>query len=91
MDAQGVLTIINGATQLVALAPGIISALVELRDIINNSGTDYTAQVQLYRDGALQSAEETISLIEQWQAAHPVPAPAPAPGPALVPDPKAGQ
>ncbi len=68
-----VLLILQGANLVGTLLPATVQAALDLKKLFEaDPSTGYTAQLQVFQDGALKSAEDTIAIIDAWTAAHPV-------------------
>ncbi len=65
-----VLLILQGINLVGTLLPSTLQAALDLKKIFENSGSDYTTQIQVFQDGALKSAEDTVALIDEWKKAN---------------------
>ncbi len=65
-----VLMVLQGINLVGTLLPSTMQAALDLQKIFAASGSDFTAQIQVFQDGALQSAEDTVTIIDAWKKAN---------------------
>lgn len=65
-----VLLVLQGLDLVGTLLPSTLQAALDLQKIFAASGSDYTTQIQVFQDGALKSASETIDIIDTWKKAN---------------------
>jgi len=52
------------------LLPATIDAALKLKALLEVDGSDFTVQLQTMQDGAIQSAQDTLSLVASWKKAN---------------------
>ncbi len=62
-----VLMVLQGINLVGTLLPSTMQAALDLQKIFAASGSDFTTQIQVFQDGALQSAEDTVTIIDAWK------------------------
>ena len=65
-----VLLVLQGLNLVGTLLPSTLQAALDLQKIFAASGSDFTTQIQVFQDGALKSASETIDIIDAWKKAN---------------------
>lgn len=65
-----VLLILKGIELVGTLLPTTLQAALDLQKIFASAGTDYTVEIQVFQDGALKSANDTVALIDAWKKAN---------------------
>ncbi len=65
-----VLLILQGINLVGTLLPSTIQAALDIQKLFAASGSDYTTQIQVFQDGALKSAEDTVAIIDEWKKAN---------------------
>jgi hypothetical protein len=68
--AQIILYILQGAQLVGTLFPATVDAAVKLQGIFSVDGGDFTAQLVVLQDGAIKTAEESLTLIAAWKKEH---------------------
>jgi hypothetical protein len=70
VNPQIILTILQGVQLAGTIIPSSLEAALKLKEIFAHSGSDFTAEIVTLQDGAVQSAQETIDMIDAWKKAH---------------------
>ncbi len=65
-----VLLVLQGINLVGTLLPSTIQAALDIQKLFAASGSDYTTQIQVFQDGALKSAEDTVAIIDEWKKAN---------------------
>ena len=65
-----VLLVLQGINLVGTLLPSTLQAALDLQKIFASSGSDFTTQIQVFQDGALQSANDTVTIIDAWKTAN---------------------
>lgn len=64
------LAIFQGVNLVTSLVAPTIQMVVELKAIFDKSGTDYTAEIKGFQDGALVDDQATLDAVAAWKAAN---------------------
>jgi hypothetical protein len=67
---NAVLLILQGLNTVVATLPATLETALALQKIFAAAGEDFTTQIQVFEDGALRSASETVDIIDRWKRAN---------------------
>lgn len=65
-----VLMVLQGINLVGTLLPSTLQAALDLQKIFAASESDFTTQIQVFQDGALKSAEDTVTIIDEWKKAN---------------------
>ena len=65
-----ILLVLQGLQLVGTLFPSTIAAALSLQKIFAADGSEFTTQIQTLQDGAIQSAEDTLTLIAEWKKAN---------------------
>lgn len=64
------LTILQGTNLVASLVAPTVQAALAIKAIFAKSGTDYTAEITAFQNGALQDNQATLDAIAAWKAAN---------------------
>jgi len=67
MDQQTFLMITQGAQLVGTLAPIAIDTALKIKKLLAVEGSGLDVQINVIRDGAITTADETIALIAEWK------------------------
>lgn len=70
MDPQLILTIFKGVNMIGTLAPIGIDLAQKIKALFSHD-PEVTVTLQQLQEGTIKTADETLAMIEAWNAAHP--------------------
>jgi hypothetical protein len=65
-----ILLVMQGLQVVGTLLPATIDAAMKLKALLEVDGSDFTVQLQTMQNGAIQSAQDTLSVIDAWKKAN---------------------
>ena len=69
-EMNTVMLILQGINLVGTILPSTLQAALDLQKIFAASGSDYTTQIQVFQDGAIKSATDTVAMIDEWKKAN---------------------
>ena len=67
MTQQTVLYVFQGLQLLGTLLPSTVEAALKIKAILGADGSDFNVQIATIQNGAVQDAQDTISMIDAWK------------------------
>jgi len=68
---MGLLTILNLATGVVSIVPGLVTELIAIKNALSKSGANFQSEIKTLEDDTLKTTGDDLADIAAWNAAHP--------------------
>jgi hypothetical protein len=68
---MGVLAIVNLATGIMSLLPGVVTELIAIKNALGQTGSNFQATITSLDGDIVQTTGDTAKDAEAWLAAHP--------------------
>jgi hypothetical protein len=68
---NGILTITNVATGLVATAEGVITHLIQIKNALSKTGENFDMDIKTLDGDIVPTTGDTVKDADAWLAAHP--------------------